>query len=60
MAMIDLFVFGGGLALGVYFHDWIVSKIQGGEAFANNMKAKAAAVESQLQAKANAVKAAVK
>lgn len=48
-AWIDVFVLAGGVAVGVYFHDWIMNKVLGAEAFA-----------AKLQAKANAVKAVIK
>jgi hypothetical protein len=49
MAIIDLFVFAAGFAACWYGKDWLISKWKGAEAFA-----------ASLEAKANAIKSAVK
>ena len=48
MAIIDIFVFAGGVFLGVYFHDFIVKTYQGADAFAKSMEAKAAALKAAV------------
>lgn len=59
-ALIDIAALGGGVFLGVYFHDTILKYWQGAEAFAANLKTKAASIEAQIASTTAAVKNSVK
>lgn len=49
MAVIDLFVFVAGVALGVYAKDPVLKWYKGAEAFAASLKAKADAIASAVK-----------
>lgn len=59
-AWVDILYMAGGGALVWFYKDTFLKWWQGAQTFANNMKAKAAAIEAQAQTTVNAVKNSVK